>query len=169
MINKKLGLAVFTSAMLSLSAFAATGTGTSTATIVNGIAISPTQDLAFGKISAGTGGSVSISVAGARSSSGGVVLVNTGSVQTQGQFSVTGLASATYTIALPADSTVTLSDGASHTMAVNSFLSDPAAGANGQLSAGGSQTINVGATLTVSSGQTAGTYTGTYPVIVEYN
>ena len=148
------------------SALAATGTGNSTATILSSIAISATQDLAFGKLSAGTGGTVVLTTSGARSKTGGVTLVTTGSTQTQGRFHVTGDSGATYAITLPADGVVTLSDGASHTLAVGTFASNP--NGSGTLT-GGAQDIDVGATLTVANAQAAGAYTGAYSVVVDYN
>jgi hypothetical protein len=54
-------------------------------------------------------------------------------------------------------------------MTINAFTSNP--NGAGTLSAGGTQTINVGATLNVLGSQTAGTYTNAtgFPVIVNYN
>jgi hypothetical protein len=51
-------------------------------------------------------------------------------------------------------------------MTVGSFVSNPAS--TGTLSSGGTGTILVGATLTVSASQTAGAYTGTFTVTVNY-
>lgn len=129
------------------------------------IAISNTQALAFGKFVAGAGGSVIVSPAGARSASGGVVLVPSSS-GSAAQFSVSGDANATYTISLPADGTVSLASGA-NSMAVNTFTSSPSP--TGTLSAGGAQTLSVGATLSVGSNQAIGSYSGTFDVTVNYN
>ncbi|HUP91634.1 MAG TPA: DUF4402 domain-containing protein [Solimonas sp.] len=147
------------------NAFAASASADATATVVTPIAITSTADLVFGKFSAGTGGSVVMSNAGARSKTGSVVLL-TGTAGGAAGFNVTGDANATYSISLPADDSVTVSDGASHSMAVDSFISNP--GSSGTLT-GGAQAVAVGATLTVGSGQAAGAYTGTFAVGVEYN
>jgi hypothetical protein len=144
---------------------AASAEANATATVVTPISISKTADLVFGKFSASTGGTVAMSTAALRSKSGAVVLL-AGTAGNAAAFSVTGDASATYSITLPSDNTITVSDGATHTMAVDSFVSDPDAA--GTLT-GGTQSIAVGATLTVDSGQTAGGYTGTFDVGVEYN
>jgi hypothetical protein len=130
---------------------------------INPIAISNTQPLAFGKFAAGSGGSVTVSAAGARSAGGGVVLVS--SVSSAAQFSVSGDPNLTYSITLPANGAVVLSSGA-NTMALSNFSSSPSVG---QLSAGGTQTLTVGATLTVGSSQATGSYSGSFDVTVNYN
>jgi hypothetical protein len=148
-----------------VASHAASDTANATAEIVVPIAINNTQDLAFGKIDAQTGGTVVIDTAGSRTKTGAVILIAAGSTQTQATFDVTGDGTATYSITLPAGS-VSLSDGATHTMSVGTFTSSPSG--TGTLTAG-AQTINVGGTLTVASGQAAGSYTGTFTVTVEYN
>ena len=83
------------------------------------------------------------------------------------QFTVSGDANATYTVQLPGNDFVKLT-GPGGDMLINDFVSSPS-GAGGQLSAGGSQTLLVGATLNVASGQVAGQYSGSFSVIVDYN
>jgi len=131
------------------------------------IGIGPaTQSLAFGSFVAGSGGTVTLAAnPPARISSGGVVLLPSGS-WSGASFSVTGDPAATYAITLPGNGTVALTSGA-NTMAVNSFTSSPAS--TGQLGAGGSQTLSVGATLSVGNNQASGTYSGSFAVTVEYN
>jgi hypothetical protein len=51
-------------------------------------------------------------------------------------------------------------------MAVNTFTSNPSG--TGTLS-GGTQTLNVGATLNVAVGQLPGVYSGQFTVMVNYN
>ncbi len=80
---------------------------------------------------------------------------------------VTGDPNVGYFIELPADNFVTLS-GPGSDMKVTSFSSDPA-GANGLLSAGGSQSLSVGGTLSIGNGQAPGSYSGSFSVIVNYN
>lgn len=129
------------------------------------IAISNTQALAFGKFVAGSGGRVTVSPAGGRSASGGVVLVPSGA-GTAAKFVVSGDANVTYAISLPADGTVSLASG-TNSMAVNTFTSSPSP--TGTLGAGGAQTLSVGATLSVDSNQAIGSYSGTFDVTVNYN
>ena len=140
---------------------------TGTATIVTPISITSIQNLVYGKIEANTGGTVILSTTGARTKTGAVTLVSTGSAQNQAIVRVAGVASSTYSITLPADGTVNLSDGASHTMPVSTFVSNPSG--TGTLSASGTQDVNIGATLVVASAQAANAYTGSFSVSVDYN
>jgi hypothetical protein len=126
--------------------------------------ISTVSALSFGSFVAGTGGSITVSPAGARTQTGGVVLLGQGSSYAAAIFRVSGTAGATYTITLPGNDTVVLSDG-THTMALNGFLNSPP---TGTLSGGGTQMIQVGGTLIVGSGQAPGAYTGTFNVTVNY-
>lgn len=126
------------------------------------IALIPTRDLAFGAFVAGTG-TVTMTAAGARSTSGGVIALSSES-GSAAQFSVTGDEAATYAISLPADGTVFLVNGGS-TMPVNAFTSSPLAGGTFF----GTQVISVGATLDVAEGQATGSYSGSFTVIVDYN
>lgn len=130
------------------------------------ISLSNTQALAFGAFVAGTGGSVVIAPSGARSASGGVVLVssNTGAAA---QFSVSGDPNLTYSITLPVNGSVTLSDGAGNSMSLSNFTSSPSG--MGQLSGAGTQQLSVGATLTVGNNQPTGAYSGSFAVTVNYN
>jgi len=61
---------------------------------------------------------------------------------------------------------VTINSGA-NTMTVGMFTSNPSGA--GTLSAGGNQTLSVGATLNVGAGQATGTYSGIFSVTVTYN
>lgn len=125
--------------------------------------------LSFGSFAAGTGGTVSVSAGGARTKSGSVILASQGGVAAAAQFTISGTPSASFTITLPADGTVFLSDGASGSMALNGFTSNPPNTASaGLLSGGGTATISVGATLTVGSSQTPGSYSGNFSVTVNY-
>ena len=130
------------------------------------LAIQNSQELSFGSFVAGVGGSVTVATSGARSASGGVLLIPS-SAGAAAQFTVTGDANATYTIQLPANDFVKLT-GPGGDMVINEFTGNPS-GAAGQLSAGGSQALLVGGTLNVASGQVAGQYSGSFSVTVDYN
>ena len=54
-------------------------------------------------------------------------------------------------------------------MAVDGFNSNATGTIPGVAPGTGTETFSVGATLTVGVGQASGTYTGTYPVTVQYN
>lgn len=130
------------------------------------ISLSNTQALAFGTFVAGSGGSVVIAPSGARSASGGLVLVSS-NAGAAAQFSVAGDPNFTYAITLPSNGTVTLSDGAGNSMNVSNFTSSPSL--TGQLSGAGSQQLSVGATLNVGNNQPTGAYSGSFIVTVNYN
>ncbi len=88
-------------------------------------------------------------------------------------FAVSGAANTAYTITLPADGAVTMITGAGATaneqIGVNSFLSNPAAGANGLLDGTGNQDLFVGATRdALLATQSAGSYAATFTVDVVY-
>lgn len=139
----------------------ATTSGTATAEIVAPIAITHTTGAAldFGIMTAGTGGTVVVTTAGVGTPTGDVVLIS-GSANSADAFSVTGDASRTFTIVT--------TDG-SVTSGTNSMDFTTNAAATGTLSAAGAASFSVGGTLTVASGQAAGSYTGSYDATVTYN
>jgi len=170
-ISKVFAIASILIAGTTASFAQATATASASATIVTPIAISKTVDMNFGNVavSATIAGTAVLAPAGTRTTggAGGVTLPVTAGTVAAASFNVTGQASYTYAITLP--TTCTLSDGASHTMTVNAFTSSPSA--TGALSTGGTQTLNVGATLNVAAAQAAGSYTNAtgVPVTVNYN
>jgi hypothetical protein len=127
--------------------------------------VTATSNLAFGRIVAASGGTVTISTAGVRSKTGGLVLIPGGTVSGAG-FSLTeggtGKSLTWRTITLPASAT--LSSGA-NTMTLSNFVSDPATTMVGS----GRTDVKVGASLTVGANQAAGNYSGTFSVTVDYN
>jgi hypothetical protein len=161
-------VAVFLAAVVLFSSrgYAATATSNASAEVITPISISNTADLRFGKFSALTGGTVIISAAGVRSATGAVVLSST-NAGGAASFDVTGDPNATYAITLPNSATLTHSVDNTKTMTIDTFTSNPSG--TGTLSAGGSQALSVGATLTVGNAQTTGSYSGTFDVSVEYN
>jgi hypothetical protein len=144
-------------------------TATATAVIVTPIGMTKTADLSFGNIVASAaGGTLVVSTSGGTTYTGVSAPSAAGTI-TAASFDVTGAAGMTYAITLP--STFTLSDGASHSMSVGTFTDAAASGTLGTLSGTGTQTINLGATLTVGASQVAGTYTNAADctVTVNYN
>lgn len=124
------------------------------------------QPLAFGSFAPGvSSGTVTINAAGARSSSGGVFLVPSGA-GSAASYTVGGTGGQTYAITLPADGVVVLTSGA-NSMAVNNFTSNPVMA--GVIGGGGTQTLTVGAALSVGGNQPTGSYSGSFNVTVEYN
>jgi hypothetical protein len=115
----------------------------------------------FGNISpTGSAGTVVMSATGTRTPTNVTLASGTFSAAS---FTATGTGSQTFTIT--PDSSATLSDGASHTMSVDTFLTSAGAGT---LSSG-TQTFTLGGTLHVGASQVAGSYTGTFNVTVAYN
>lgn len=165
----KKGFAVLATVALALAAAdsqAATANSTSEATVITPIAITNTIGLDFGKFASGAGGTVVMTAAGARSQTGGVVLA-TGTAGAAASFNVTGDANATYAITLPSTGQTLTRAAGTETMAASTFTSSPSA--TGTLSAGGAETVTVGATLTVADAQVVGVYSGSFAVSVEYN
>jgi hypothetical protein len=168
-------LAVLTMAGLTMNAQTSTptnggvsATGYIFATIVQPISISKVTDMNFGNLAIGvSNGTLILSPAALRTVTGDVTLLTSlpGTISA-GDFTVTGLANATYSITLPADNTVTIANSTLLTMAVNTFTSTPSG--TGSLTSG-TQSLLVGATLIVNGNQASGTYSGTYSVTVNYN
>jgi hypothetical protein len=162
----KLALAVAAVA-ITPSALAVDATANSSATIMQPLAITVAEHLAFGKFGVGAGGSVTISTSGVRSSTG---VVEMGGTTTAAKFDVTGEAGATYTISL---APTTLTSGAnsmtyttvSDLTGANATSGNPATGTL----TGGTQSIYVGGVLTVAAAQAAGLYSGTLVATVQYN
>lgn len=164
--------AVFLFTALAVTTSFAQGTGASAtanayATIITPIGISVTTDMNFGTVAvdASTAGTVLLATDGTRTAGGGVTLpsFDDGS-PTAAEFAVTGEGTYTYAITLPAS--ITLDDGGSNTMTVDNFTSNPSG--TGALTAG-AQTLLVGATLNVSAGQAAGSYSNTTDLTVTVN
>jgi len=162
-------IAMAAAAVSAPSLAAATSTSASAAaTVMVPIAISKTTDLAFGKFAVGsTGGTLLLNTSGALTPSADVTLG--GGTPAAAVFHITGETGANYGITSP---DVTLSDGASHSMAL-ALVTGFATGVNsGVVSsstiAAGGQDLYVGGTLTVGASQVAGTYTGTVAVSVQY-
>ncbi|MBV8603127.1 MAG: DUF4402 domain-containing protein [Pelomonas sp.] len=130
-------------------------------------AVTNTVGLSFGAFTAGAGGTLTVGSTGARSSTGGVLLVNQGA-GAAAQFMLSGGSSSeAVSISLPADGTVQLSNG-SQTMTLSGFTSTLVNG-NGMLSMSGTGSFSVGATLSVGASQAAGNYSGNFSVTVNYN
>lgn len=124
------------------------------------------QPLAFGSFAPGaSSGTVTVSAAGARNSGGAVFLVPSGSGSVA-SYTVSGTSSATYAITLPSNGVVVLTSGP-NSMAVNNFTSSPVGA--GLIGGGGTQTLTIGATLSVGSNQATGGYSGSFNVTAEYN
>ena len=132
------------------------------ATVALALTIVKNADMQFGTISESGAGTVVLATDGSRTTTGSASILASGP-GAAADFLVTGQPSATYSITLPANGTVSLT-GPGAPMAVIDFMDD----AGGTL-VGGSDTFNVGATLNVGAAQAADTYSGTFDVTVNYN
>lgn len=145
-----------------------TATATASATILTPIAISKTVDMNFGNLAVNaTAGTIILTPESARTATGGVTFLptNAGTI-TAASFTVVGLENATYAITLPAGPTIIENGG--NQMTVDTWTSTPTP--TGTLT-GGSETLNVGATLNVPASSVAGLYISATPfdVTVNYN
>lgn len=146
-----------------------TATATMTATIVRPIGITNKTDMNFGNIVSGNiPGKVTLEPAGKRSATAGISLPSESGNVTAASFQVTGEGAYAYTITLPtSDYTITRVSG-SETMLINNFTSAPSG--TGTLISG-TQTILIGATLTIGTAQAIGEYVNEsgFNVTVNYN
>lgn len=147
------------------TADAATTSATVEANIVSTINIVAQNGVVFGDISSSSSsGTVSIDTSGSRTATGGVT-INTSTSGSPANFEVSGDPNGLYDITLPVS--VVLTSGAGDNMTVDNFSSTP--DSNGQLDAGGTQSLGVGARLNVGSFQPFGAYSGLMSTTVEYN
>lgn len=167
---KKITLFASAASLLWLAAGAASAQSSATqsttvsARVLAKIQLTKNTDLNFGDLVAGaSAGTVVITTAGVRSSTGGVALA-VGTVSQAG-FTVTGEPNKTYTITVPGS--VTLNGPGGNTMLVNAFVLNPTTPAT--LPVGGTMPLNIGATLNVAANQVTGSYTNTFNVTVAYN
>ncbi|MCF8450473.1 MAG: DUF4402 domain-containing protein [Taibaiella sp.] len=147
-----------------------TATASLTTTVITPISLSKNVDMNFGNaaVSATVGGTLVLEPTGTRFAvGGGVTLPATSGAVSAAGFTVTGMPGYTFSISLPGSSVI-YGPGAAN-LVISAFTSTPAA--TGTLGAGGSQIINVGATLSIPAAQTAGVYNNAdaLPVTVNYD
>jgi len=158
-----LALAIAT-ALTGTNSYAASAIAAGTATVIAPMAISKNSDLRFGTFARSTAaGTVVMNLLSVRSTTGGITL-SSSATGGAASFNVTGDTTYTYAITLPATNIPITSGG--NTMTINSFVSNPSGA--GTLSAG-AQVLTVGGTLNVAANQAAGSYTGNFTVVVDYN
>jgi hypothetical protein len=124
--------------------------------------ITTTANMAFGRFVAGSGGAIMLSASGARSSSGGVILLP--SASGPAGFSVTGSDNKVTVLSLPADGAVSLVSGTNR-MPLNGFVSNLPPGG---VLVSGNQNVTVGATLQVAPNQPAGSYSGAFQATLNF-
>jgi hypothetical protein len=159
------GLFLMTIAIENVNAqYNASDEASATAVIITPISIVKSADLSFGNIIASaTAGTVTVDFSNGRTQSGGATFPSVDGTISSAEFVATGFTGALYTITLPVDGAIKLS-GTGTDMDLTGFAHN----ANETLD-GGTETFQVGATLNVNADQAAGTYTGAFDVIVNYN
>ncbi len=139
-------------------------TSAASANIIAPISIAKQIDLAFGNIIASAAaGTVVVDVTGTRTNGGGATFPTVAGTVAAAQFKATGFSGSVYSITLPADNVVSLS-GTGTAMNLTGFTHNAT-----EVLTGGEEVFEVGATLQVGINQTAGSYTGSFNVIVNYN
>lgn len=139
-----------------------TAQGAATAEVVAPITLVHVNgaSLNFGTFTTGdAGGTVVVDLAGAGTATGEVTLLG-GSTEAADAFTVEGDANRAFTIATANGSVTNGTDTMNFTTS---------AATAGTLDAAGAAAFAVGGTLSVTGGQSAGTYTGSYNVTVAYN
>lgn len=168
-------------ALTSTIGFAAGNTATAnavaTAKIRKAIAITKNADLDFAGIvitGAGTSDTATVPANGAFTfTTGGGVISTTFNTAAPASFGVTGTKNATYVVTVPSTPVTLTGSNGGITLDATAFtfysLAN-ASGLTGKLSAGGIDTLTVGATLTVLGTTTDGDFlSGSFPVTVAYN
>lgn len=158
------GAAALSACLYTTTASAASvSTATASANVITPMTIAENTALHFGDVGVGAGGGdVTLAPGGGRSVTAGDAEIIAGGANTPGTFTITGEPNKAYTLTYPA-APVDISGGTG-TMDVDNFTDNSA----GTMPAGGTETFNVGATLTIGGGQAAGLYSNTYTLTVNY-
>lgn len=156
-----LGLSILSAGALISQANAADVTGNASATIQAAIALTEDTAMDFATIVADSAGdTVTLATDNSISSTGTSTFSGTTAA---GAFSATGSPSAAVTISFSTGDTLT---GPGTAMPLGNFTND--AGGSPAFDGSGDLSFNVGADLTVNATQTAGAYSGTYTLTVDY-
>jgi uncharacterized protein DUF4402 len=149
-----------------------TATGTASMTVLRSIAVTKTADLSFGRFQnqAGkTSGTVTVTSAPPASvTSNGVILVSGNSNPSPAIFSITGEPNRAYVASVPSGVTSTPGGFPLSAFTFWSQNSGTLAGGAGHFSAGGSDTLRVGATVSVPAKTPINTYGAIVPVTISY-
>ncbi len=161
------GAALAAASFATSASAAASATATATAEILQSLTLTADSALNFGQIAANTGGTVKVN--------GDSTVVQTGSVVWTGTrapagFTVTGTKGAAVVVTLPTVTSTLYLGGVTTSpdkMTLDQFNVDPVGGFQLDVTTGKAN-FNVGGRLTVGAAQTAGLYSGTFAVSVEY-
>jgi hypothetical protein len=145
-------------------------TGQIFAEVIDAITATETSQLNFGSFSPGIlGGKIIMSPEGVALTTGTVIMGS--GVPNPGSFYLTGDDAASFSISLPDGPAILTHLSSSKEMTVSDWISDPPAGEGTGMFQGGSQTVNIGATLNISNlmENPPGLYSGTYVITFDYN
>jgi len=132
------------------------------------IVVSTTAPLNFGAFTAGAGGTVTITPAGARSATGSVSLIPGIAAESEGRLSIFGSTGVLIDVNLT-NPVFTIDDpGAGAPMNVGNFDIDGGGSSVSVTLPSTTSIFPIGATLTVPAAQPGGLYTGIYTVMAEY-
>lgn len=154
-----------------------TGVGNVETTVIEQVlSVEAVQNLSFGSIfPISTPETLSLNIATNNPNAAPTVNVSNNNLlvtdaPTAGIWDILGVPNALVTVTLPVDGTITIDDTAGNSMAVDSFGIRSVFGSarNITLSGSGSGRFAIFASLSVGANQTAGGYTGTYPITVNY-
>ena len=167
-----LSVAIFAFSTISFGQQEGTASATSSVTIIKPITITKARDLVFGSIVSSSTNDVDVEATAVEntvvSATGfgvneGDPLSVSSATRTSAQFNITGEANASFSIDL--DETVSMTgDGGALSVTLTKNLND-----TGNTLGSGAAVLYVGGSFTIPAGQTAGTYTGTFNVTVNYN
>jgi hypothetical protein len=123
------------------------------------------QDMEFGSIVATSPtGTVTLYPTGQGPLYSGVI--STGGAVAPAEFEIHGEKFLPFTIILPAAPIII--PGPTGSMVIDSFVSEPPAGANGTFNAQGKAFVTVGATMSMTDQLSAGSYNSTFDLVVTY-
>lgn len=143
--------------------------GQAYAEVIAALSAYENNQMNFGKFSPEVGGGqIVLTPDGIRSAQGSVALG--GGIAQAGKFIITGQPDATFTIQLPVGPAI-LINSSNNSMTIDNWVSDPPAGTGTGTLNGGTETVSIGATLSVGSFEDnpVGIYTGTYSLTFAYN
>lgn len=162
------GTALAAASFATSASAAASATATATAEILQSLTLTADSALDFGQIAPNTGGSVLLNADNTVSQSG--TLVWTGTRAPAG-FTVSGTKGVNVVVTLPTVASTLYLNGNTASpdkMTLDGFNANPVAGVVQLDATTGQANFQVGGRLTVGSAQTAGVYSGTFSVSVEY-
>lgn len=145
-------------------------TGQAYAEVIEALAANENIQMSFGRFSPEiSGGQIVLTPDGVRTVQGSIILG--GGSATAGKFIITGAPEANYSIQLPGGPVLLQHETSNSTMVIDGWTSTAPAGTGTGTLSGGTETVRVGATLSVGPVEEnpVGRYTGSYSLTFAYN